>query len=110
MDICKERPHWNVFRDGCPHGESPEQIAERADRLITYLTTLSGNVALFSHGQFGCALGARWIGLPVIEGQHFSLGPAALSILSYSPHHRNVRVIALWNAAPSPTDADNGLD
>ena len=98
VDIRKERPHWDVFRDGCPHGESPAQISDRTDRLITHLATLSGNVALFSHGQFGCVLGARWIGLSVIEAQHFSLAPASLSILSYNPQHRNVRVIALWNA------------
>lgn len=110
VDIRKERPHWNVFRDGCPGGESPAQISDRADRLITHLSTFSGNVALFSHGQFGCVLGARWIGLPVIEGQHFSLGPAALSILGYSPQHPDVRVIALWNAAPSPTNTDYGMD
>ncbi len=110
VDIRKGRPHWNVFRDGCPRGESPAQIADRADRLIAHLSAFSGNVALFSHGQFGCVLGARWIGLRVIEGQHFSLGPAALSILSYNPQHRNRRVIALWNAAPNSTNADNEMD
>ena len=100
VEIRKGRPHWNVFRDGCPHGESPAQVSERADRLIAHLAGLSGNVALFSHGQFGCVLGTRWIGLPVIEGEHFSLGLASLSILSYNPQHRDTRVIALWNARP----------
>ncbi len=100
-DIRKGRPDWNVFRDGCPGGESPAQVADRADRLIAALAALSGNVALFSHGQFGCALGARWIDAPVVDGQHFALGPASLSILSYDPHHPQTRVIALWNAAPT---------
>jgi probable phosphoglycerate mutase len=59
---------------------------------------MEGNVALFSHGEFGLALAARWIGLPVIEGQHFSLGTASLNILSYNPAHPDIRVIALWNA------------
>jgi broad specificity phosphatase PhoE len=99
-EIYERRPDWNVFRDGCPGGETPVAVAERADRLIAALSTLSGNVALFSHGQFGCAFGARWIGLPVIDGQHFALGPASLSILRYDPHHPQTRVIALWNAAP----------
>lgn len=98
VDIRKVRPHWDVFHDGCPNGESPAQIADRADRLIAHLSTLSGNVALFSHGQFGCVFGARWIGLSPTEGRHFSLGPASLCILSYNPHHPDVRVIALWNS------------
>lgn len=62
VDIREERPGWNLFRDGCPGGESPVQIGERADRLITRLRTLSGRIALFSHGQFGAVLAARWIG------------------------------------------------
>jgi broad specificity phosphatase PhoE len=105
-DIRKQRPGWDVFRDGCPEGESPLQISERADRLITHLSTFSGNVALFSHGQFGCVLGARWVGLPAIEGRHFSFGPASLGILSYNPQHPDTRAIALWNAAPGSPNSD----
>lgn len=85
LDICSERPNWNVFWDGCPYGESPAQISDRADRLITQLAAFSGNVALFSYGQFGCVLGGRWIGLPMIDGQHLSLGPASLSTLATIP-------------------------
>jgi probable phosphoglycerate mutase len=59
---------------------------------------LDGRVALFSHGQFGCVLGLRWIGLPIGEGSHFVLGTASLSILSYDPDHPKVPVIELWNA------------
>jgi probable phosphoglycerate mutase len=97
VDIRRERPGWNVFRDGCPGGETPTQIGDRADRLIRRLGLRDGSIALFSHGQFGSLLGARWIGLPVLDGQHFSLGPASFSILSYDPDHPDVRVIALWN-------------
>jgi len=68
VDIRKERPDWNVFRDGCPGGEMPAQVSDRADRLIAHLNAQDGHVALFSHGQFGCVLAARWIGLPAIEG------------------------------------------
>jgi broad specificity phosphatase PhoE len=89
------------FRDGCPRGEMPAQVSDRADRIIAHLRLLNGNVALFSHGQFGCVLAARWIGLPAIEGQHFALGVASLSILGHEPSHPKVRVIALWNAAPA---------
>jgi broad specificity phosphatase PhoE len=99
-DICKERPGWNIFRDGCPHGETTAQISERADRLIARLRSLRGNVALFSHGEFGRVLPARWIGATVDEGRHFALDTASLSILGYEPSHPETPVIALWNAVP----------
>lgn len=98
VDIRKERPDWNVFRDGCPHGEIPVQVSERADRLITRLRTLDGKVALFSHGQFGSILAVRWIGLPLAEAQHLLLNTASLSIFSFNPQHPEMPVIALWNA------------
>ena len=103
VDIRKKRADWDLFRDGCPRGEMPEQVSDRADRLIAHLRALDGNVALFSHGQFGCVLAARWIGLPLVEAQHFALGPASLSILDCDPHHPRVATIALWNAAVHET-------
>jgi probable phosphoglycerate mutase len=96
-DIIKQQPGWAIFRDGCPNGETPTAISDRADRLITRLLTLRGNVALFSHGQFGTVLATRWIGLKVIEGQHLLLSPASLSILGNNPSHPSVRTISLWN-------------
>jgi broad specificity phosphatase PhoE len=99
-DIHKTRPGWNVFRDGCPNGETPADVSARADRLIARLAIMTGNVALFSHGQFGPALAARWIGLDVAAGQHLLLWTASLNILSYNPNHPEDRVIALWNATP----------
>lgn len=99
VDIRMERPGWNVFRDGCPNGESSEDTSARADRLIARLRSMNGNIALFSHGQFGGVLAARWIGLSVVEAQHFPLGTASLSILGSDPHHPKVPVIELWNAA-----------
>jgi probable phosphoglycerate mutase len=96
-DIYKTRPGWKVFRDGSPQGEIPQQISDRADRFITHLRTLDGNIALFSHCQFGCALAAKWIGLPVVEGQHFTLGTTSLGVLGYAPDHEDIPVIALWN-------------
>jgi probable phosphoglycerate mutase len=100
IDICKTRPDWNVFQDGCPGGEMPAQVADRADRLIAELSALDANVALFSHGEFGCVLAARWIALPASHGQHFSLGPASSSILGHRDGHPTIRIIALWNADP----------
>jgi probable phosphoglycerate mutase len=95
--IRKEHPDWNVWRDGCPDGETPGEVSARADRLIERLAALDGNVALFSHGQFGAAVAARWIGLPLAEGRHFALHPASLSILGHEPAHPECRMIRLWN-------------
>lgn len=106
-DIRKERPGWIVFQDGCPGGESPQQVSDRADRLIAKLSSLNANIALFSHGQFGCVLAARWIGLPVVHGQHFAISPASLSVLSNNPSHPEVRVIALWNSTLAPICLDH---
>ena len=71
-EIRKVRPDWNVFRDGCPRGESSAQVSKRADRLIARLRTLEGDLAIFSHGHFGRVLAARWIGLP-LEHDQFKL-------------------------------------
>lgn len=108
-EIHKTRPGWNVYRDGCPGGESPRQISDRADRLVARLRLLVGNIALFSHGQFGTVLAARWIGLPVIKGQHFAVYPASLGILSYSPNHPDRPMIELWNALPPRRSTAFGL-
>ena len=99
-EILRQQPDWNLFRDGCPRGESPAQVANRADRLIARLRVLSGNVALFSHGHFGGVLAARWIGLPLSAAEHLPLGTASLSILGYALRHADISVISLWNAAP----------
>jgi broad specificity phosphatase PhoE len=85
-EIVKDHSGWNIFADGCPNGETPAQVAARADRLIARLEALDGNVAVFSHGHFSRVLGARWIALPVIEGQHFSLSTGSLSILANDQH------------------------
>jgi len=97
VNIRRERRDWDVFRDGCPHGEMPAQVLARADRLIRRLRMLEGNVALFSHGQFGGVLGARWIGMPLENARHFPLGTASVSILGYDSDHPEVPVISLWN-------------
>ena len=100
-DIHKSRHDWAVYRDGAPGGENPDDVSARADRLIQRLGALKGSVALFTHGQFASAFAARWIGLPLINAQHFMLGTASLSILAYNPSHPDTRVIAFWNGVPS---------
>lgn len=96
-EIYETHPGWSIFRDGCPGGESPEQITTRADRLIGRLLTLSGTVAVFSHGHFGRSLATRWIGLDLVEAQHFLLGTATFSVLGFDPGHPETRVISRWN-------------
>lgn len=100
-EIRLARPRWNIFQDGCPNGETPIQVAERADRLIERLRALTGNIVLFSHGQFGSILAARWIGLQVVTGQHFPLSTASISILSYDLRSPEIPVVDQWNSGPN---------
>ena len=99
--IHERHPAWDVWLHGCPGGETPSAVSARADHLMARLRGLSGNVALFSHGQFGRVLAARWIGLPVTEGQHFAIAPASISILGFEADHPLRRVISLWNSTGS---------
>jgi broad specificity phosphatase PhoE len=100
VDIRKQRPGWSLFDDGCPGGEMPDEVAARADRLIAKLGGLTGNVAVFSHKQFGCSLAVRWIGLAIAEGQILVLDTASLSVLGSDAHHPGTRVIEAWNFVP----------
>ena len=99
-DIRRDWPGWSCYRDGCPGGESPDDISRRADRIVTRLRTFGGNVAIFTHGEFGCSLAARWIGLAVPQGEHLQLGTASISILAFNPSHPGLPVIAQWNVSP----------
>ncbi len=87
---------WRVFEHGCPGGETPEQVAARADRVLARARAAGGNVLLFSSGHFTRMLGARWIGLPPVSGELFTLATASLSGLGYE-HNLNEPVIQLWN-------------
>lgn len=97
-EIRQRHPGWIIFRDGCPNGESPAQVTARVDGLLARLRTLSGNIALFTHGHLGASIGARWIELSLIEARHLSLATASLGILAHDTRHDNVPVLALWNA------------
>ena len=95
--ILQRRPNWDLFRDGCPGGESPQQIGERADRVVQRVRAVAGNVLLFSSGHFIRVLTARWLGLgPGSGGRYFLLSPASLSALSYE-HSLSRPVVRLWN-------------
>lgn len=95
-DIRKERPDWQLFRDGCPGGESLAAIGARADRVIARLRALGSDVLLFSSGHFLRVLAARWCGLEATDGRLFYLGTATLSILGYE-HGLTDPVLRLWN-------------
>jgi len=95
-EILKERPDWQLFRDGCPQGESPAQVGERADRVIGRVRAVAENALLFSSGHFLRVLGARWLGLEAAGGKLLVLSTASLSALGYE-HNLSQPVIQLWN-------------
>jgi len=96
-EILRMRPDWQLFRDGCPGGESPAQIGERADRVVRRVRAVVGDVILFSSGHFIRVLADRWLALsPGCVAKHLLLGTASLSALSYE-HTLSQPVIRLWN-------------
>jgi probable phosphoglycerate mutase len=96
-EIHAERPDWDLFRDGAPGGESPAQVAERANKIWTRVRSVRGNTLLFSSGHFIRVLAARWIGLePSWHCNSFVLGTASLSVFGYDPDLSRP-VIQLWN-------------
>jgi len=95
VDIHKERPGWQLFRDGCPGGESPQDVAGRADRVVELVRSVSGNVLLFSSGHFLRMLAARWTGMDIFDARTLMLSTASLSILGYE--NPATPAIRLWN-------------
>jgi broad specificity phosphatase PhoE len=95
-DIRKERPDWQLFRDGCPGGESPDQVGARADHVVSRVRAIQGDVLLFSSGHFLRVLAARWLGLEPAAGRYFLLSTASLSALGYE-RDRSQPVIRLWD-------------
>ena len=96
-DILRERPDWQIFRDGCPGGESPAQVGERADRVVQRVRTIPGNVLLFSSGHFLRVLASCWLGVgPGCAGRYLLLSTASLSALGYE-HNLSQPAILLWN-------------
>ena len=95
-EIRQQRPDWQLFRDGCPGGESPLQVGERADRVIDRVRAIEGDTLLFSSGHFLRVLAARWLGLEPAAGRYFMLSTASLSTLGYE-HSRSEPVIRLWD-------------
>jgi broad specificity phosphatase PhoE len=95
-EIHAERPDWDLFRDGCPDGETPAQIGARADRVVSRVRAGQGNVLLFSSGHILRVLASRWLGIEPGGARYFLLSTASVSELAYE-HHRSRPVIRLWN-------------
>lgn len=96
VEILKDRPDWQLFRDGCPGGETPDQVGARADRVVGRIRAVQGNVLIFSSGHFLRVLSARWLGLDPAAGKYFLLGTASICTLSYE-HDLSEPAIRLWN-------------
>jgi broad specificity phosphatase PhoE len=95
-EIQAQRPDWQLFRDGCPGGETPEQVGQRADRVVKRVRAINGNVLLFSSGHILRVLAARWLGLAPSAGQYLLLNTASVSVLGYE-HALSEPVVRLWN-------------
>ena len=94
-EIHRTAPEWMIFSDGCPSGESPDQVGARVDRVIARVQAAGGPVALFAHGHVFRVFVARWIGLPPTHGRHFLLDTSTLSVLGY---YRGDPAVRWWNA------------
>jgi broad specificity phosphatase PhoE len=102
--IYEKASGWLIFRDGCPGGETPEQVGARVDRVIAQIRTVQGDVALFAHGHLLRVFVARWIALPAVAGQHFLLDTGTLSVLS---HYGDIPAVKIWNG-PLVDNVDAG--
>jgi broad specificity phosphatase PhoE len=95
-EIRDKAPGWLLFNDGCPGGETPEQVRDRADRIIARARGAQGNVVLFAHGHLLRVVAARWLGFAASAGRHFLLDTGTLNSLSY---YQGIPAIKEWNRA-----------
>jgi broad specificity phosphatase PhoE len=96
VDIRVDRPDWRIFRDGCPRGETPQEVGTRVDRVVKRLRAVDGDVLVFSSSHLLRVLAARWLGLAPAMGKCFALSTASLGALGYE-HDRESPAIRLWN-------------
>jgi broad specificity phosphatase PhoE len=95
-EIHATHPDWQLFRDGCPGGESPDQIGARADRVVSRVRAIKGDVLIFSSGHILRVLATRWLGIEPAAGRFFMLSTASVSVLGYE-NSLSRPVIRLWN-------------
>jgi broad specificity phosphatase PhoE len=94
-EIRAERPGWYLWRDGCPGGETVEDVGRRVDRVVEELDGLDGDAIVFAHGHVLRVLAARWLRLGPEAGALLKLDTGTLSALGWE---RETRVITRWNA------------
>lgn len=97
VEIRKRRPDWVLFRDGCPGGETADQVGVRADRVVARIRAAAGDVLIFAHGHLIRILAARWLGEPASTGRFFYCDPTSLGILGYEHARVEEPVMLLWN-------------
>ncbi len=103
-DILKEWPGWELYRDGCPGGESPEDVAMRADRFIARTQGIHGDVLAFSSGHIIRMIAARWNRLTPAAGRVFSCRPASVGVLGFEHESREQPILRLWNYVSEPRE------
>jgi probable phosphoglycerate mutase len=103
-EILQQRPGWELFRDGCPEGESPADVAGRADRFIVRMHKIAGDVLAFSSGHIIRMIAARWCGLPPAAARLFYCDPASVGVLGFEHNSLTEPVIRLWNFATFPRE------
>ena len=103
-NVLKERPGWELFRDGCPGGESPEDVAARADGFIARVRSIEGDVLAFSSVHIIRMIAARWLGQPPAAGRVFYCRPASVGVLGYEHKNRDEPILVLWNNIARPRE------
>jgi probable phosphoglycerate mutase len=103
-EILEQWPGWELFRDGCPDGESTGDVAARADRFIARVHNIGGDVLAFSSGHIGRMMAARWLGLPPAAGRCFYCDPASVGVLGFEHDSAGEPVMRLWNHVPFPRE------
>ena len=103
-EILAERPGWELYRDGCPGGESAEDVAARADRFIKRVHGIGGEVLAFSSGHIIRMIAARWHGMAPVFGRVFFCRPASVGVLGFEHDSRDQPIIRLWNYVSEPRE------
>jgi probable phosphoglycerate mutase len=103
-DILKDRAGWELFRDGCPGGESPQDVAARANRSIAWVHDMGGDVLAFSSVHIIRMIAARWLGLPPGAGRFFFCRPASVGVVGFEHNNRDEPIIGLWKYVTHPRE------
>jgi len=96
-EIRQTVPDWLVWTHGCPGGESPQQVSDRADRAITYaLAHMESRDVLFvGHGHFSRAVLTRWVELRISEGIRFAMVAASIAVCGHEHGVRQISALGL---------------